>query len=511
MSQVNRRTALKGAAVLAALPLVAWTPPLSPLRRDLFTLGVASGEPAADGFVLWTRLAPDPLAEDGRGGMPDRPVDVEWQVADDAAFTRIVRSGSVTAAADSGHSVHVELAGLAPDAEYHYRFRAEGHVSGPGRTRTAPAAGSLAAMTMCVASCSHYEQGWFTAYRHLAQEQPDLVLHLGDYLYEYASGRSADRVRDHAGPETVTLADYRRRYAQYKTDPDLQAAHAAAPWLVVFDDHEVVNNWADEIPEKPDAMFSTRRTAALRAYYENMPLRASARPSGIDMTLYRRVDWGALATFHMLDTRQYRTDQPCGDRFPADCGERFDPAATLTGPAQERWLLDGFANSRARWDVLGQQVFFGQVELEAGPGRAYNPDGWDGYVANRQRIINSLNDSSVRNAVVLTGDVHSHWAAEVHERPGDPASPVVATELVTSSITSGGDGSDTREQIEAILPENPHIRYFNNRRGYLRTRITPDELRADFRVVPFVSKPNAPVGTAATFTIADRDAALRRL
>ena len=376
--------------------------------------------------------------------------------------------------------MHVELSGLRPGAEYFYRFRTAGHLSPVGRTRTAPEPESLVApLTMCVASCSNYEQGWFTAYRKLAEEHPDLVVHLGDYQYEYPAGRTtvpSGNVRDHVGPETVTLANYRQRYAQYKTDPDLQAAHAAAPWLVVFDDHELANNWADEVPAKPQPAFLDRRAAALRAYYENMPLRRSAMPRGIDMQLYRRVQWGALATFHMLDTRQYRGDQPCGDEIRSDCAERLDPARSLIGGEQERWLLNGFQQSQARWDVLGQQVFFSQVELTPGPGRGFNPDAWDGYVANRDRVVSGIVHSPVRNAVVLTGDVHSHWAAEVRERFDDPSSPVVATELVTTSISSGGDGSDSRDDIAAMLAENPHIRYFTNRRGYVRTRITPDEL-----------------------------------
>ena len=227
----------------------------------------------------------------------------------------------------------------------------------------------------------------------------------------------------HVGPETVTLANYRQRYAQYKTDPDLQAAHAAAPWLAVFDDHELADNWADDVPAEPQPAFLDRRAAALQAYYENMPLRRSATPQGIDMRLYRRVHWGGLATFHMLDTRQYRDDQACGDEIRTDCTERFDPARTLTAPTQERWLLNGFQHSRARWDLLGQQVFFSQVDLTPGPGRGVNPDAWDGYTANRDRIVAGLVDSPVRNVGVLTGDVHSHWAAELHERFDDPSSP----------------------------------------------------------------------------------------
>jgi phosphodiesterase/alkaline phosphatase D-like protein len=412
--------------VLAALPVAGFTGErrLSQVPADPFTLGVASGDPAPDGAVIWTRLAPEPLGDDGLGGMPARAVDVEWEVSTDEAFTRIERRGTTTAAPESAHSVHVELAGLRPGADYFYRFRTAGYLSPAGRTHTAPEPGSLVPLTMCFASCAHYEQGWFTAYRRLAEEQPDLVVHLGDYQYEYAAGQtSSGRVRDHVGPETVTLANYRQRYAQYKTDPDLQAAHAAAPWLAVFDDH--------------------------------------------------------------------------------------DPAATLTGAQQERWLLDGFAQSGARWDILGQQVFFSQVELTPGPGRGFNPDAWDGYTANRDRIVAGIVDSPVRNAVVLTGDVHSHWAADVRERPDDPSSRLVATELVTTSISSGGDGSDSRDEIDAVRPENPDIRYFSNRRGYVRTRITPDEVRADFRVLPFVSSPGAPALTGVSFVVADRDPTLR--
>ncbi len=502
MPHRNRRTVLKGAVGLAALPLLGCSPRVrSKTPSDPFTLGVASGEPSADGVVLWTRLAPNPLADDGLGGMPSRTVDVEWEVAADEAFTRVTQRGVVTATPESAHSVHVELAGLDPGAEYFYRFRTNGDISPAGRTRTAPEVTSLAPMTMCFASCANFEQGWFTAYRHLAQEDPDLVLHLGDYQYEY--GPRDNGVRRHLGPETVTLAGYRQRYAQYKSDPDLQAAHAAAPWLVVFDDHELDNNWADEIPEKPEPDFLKRRAAALQAYYENMPLRSSAIPRGVDMQLYRRVGWGALATFHMLDTRQYRSDQPCGDKFRSDCPQRFDQARTLTGSDQEQWLVNGFRESRARWDLLGQQVFFANVELAAGPPTGVNPDAWDGYVANRDRIIAGLVDSPVRNAVVLTGDVHSHWAAEITARAVDPQSSSVATELVTTSISSGGDGSDGRPETDAILPENPHVKYFANRRGYVRTRITPEQVTADFRTVPYVTRPGAPVRTGKSFVIPD--------
>jgi len=507
----SRRAILKGAVVLAALPVAGFTADRRTglVPSDPFTLGVASGEPAPDGAVIWTRLAPNPMADDGFGGMPARPVDVEWELAADERFARVEQRGMATAVPETAHSVHVELAGLRPGADYFYRFRTGTYVSPAGRTRTAPQPGSMTPFTMCVASCSNYEQGWFTAYRRLAEEQPDLVVHLGDYQYEYtASGKG---VRQHVGPETVTLANYRQRYAQYKTDTDLQTAHAAAPWVMAFDDHELANNWADEVPEKPSPDFLGRRAAALQAYYENMPLRRSSMPRGIDMQLYRRVQWGGLATLHMLDTRQYRSDQPCADEIRTDCIERVLPWASLTGAEQERWLLNGFQQSRSRWDILGQQVFFSQVELTPGPGRGFNPDAWDGYAANRDRIVDGIVRSPVRNAVVLTGDVHSHWAAEVHARPDDPLSPVVATELVTTSISSGGDGSDSRDEIAAVLPENPHIRYFSGRRGYVRARFTADEMRADFRVLPYVERLGAEMHTGASFVVPDRAPALHAL
>ncbi|MGH3977757.1 MAG: alkaline phosphatase D family protein, partial [Pseudonocardiaceae bacterium] len=499
-----------GAAALAGpLPGAALAQPPSRRLGDPFTLGVASGDPSPDGAVLWTRLAPQPLADDGMGGMPARPYQVEWELADDDGFRRIERRGTADAFPASAHAVHVELGGLRPGREYFYRFRVDGHLSPVGHTRTAPPPAALGGpLTMCFASCSQFEHGFFTAYRRLAEEEPDVVLHLGDYQYEHTANdyvAPGGNVRDHAGPETVTLANYRQRHAQYKTDPDLQAAHAVAPWLVVWDDHELDNNWAGEIPESFQPDFLARRAAALRAYYENMPLRRSSVPSGIDLLLYRRVAWGRMATFHMLDTRQYRDDQPCGDEFNSDCAQRTDPERSITGAEQEVWLLDGLRRSTSRWDVLGQQVFFSQVDFTPGPARGFNPDAWDGYVGNRDRIVAGLRDPAVRNAVVLTGDVHAHWAAEVRERFDDPSSPSVGTELVATSITSGGDGSETRPDTATTLAENPHIRFYNNRRGYVRTRFTTSEMRADFRVVPYVSEPGAPAQTRASFVVPDRE------
>jgi alkaline phosphatase D len=486
----------------------------TPLRTDPFTLGVASGDPLPDGFVIWTRLAPDPLADDGLGGMPTRPYVVLWQVAADPFFRRTVRAGVTLAVPDAAHSVHVEVSGLRPEREYWYRFRVGRHVSPAGRAVTAPQPWATpAALAMSFVSCSQFEHGFFTAYRRLAEDRPDLVLHLGDYQYEYKADdytAPGGNVRDHKGPETTTLEGYRQRHAQYKTDADLQAAHAAAPWVVVWDDHEVDNNWADEMPEKPEEAgpaYLARRAAAFQAYWENMPLRSTSVPRGIDMQLFRRVQWGQLATFHMLDTRQYRDDQACGDGYD-DCPAADDPARTIMGAEQEAWLLDGFRTSTARWDVLGQQVFFAQRDSTPTPDLTVSMDAWDGYRANRDRVTRGWVDAGVRNPVVLTGDVHTHWASEVKLDYADPAAPSVGTELVCSSITSGGNGADSADGAHAWFPQNPHLKFWNNLRGYVNTTIRPDRMDVDFRSVPRVSEPGHAAFTRRSYVIADGDRTL---
>jgi alkaline phosphatase D len=481
-----------------------------PLPADPFTLGVASGDPSPDGFVIWTRLAPEPLAPDGLAGMPSRRVSVQWEVARDPRMRDVARRGTAEAVPDSSHAVHVELSDLEAGREYWYRFRAGRHVSRTGRALTAPAPWQMpSALAMSFASCSQYEHGFFTAYRRLAEDHPDLVLHLGDYQYEYTAGiynSPGGNVRHHDGPETVTLANYRQRHAQYKTDADLQEAHAVAPWLVVFDDHELDNNWADEMPEKPGEQgpaFLERRAAAFKAYYENMPLRRTSVPAGIDLQLYRRVQWGQLATFHMLDTRQYRDDQACGDGYKS-CPSVSDPSRSITGEGQERWLLDGFRRSTARWDVLGQQVFFAQRDRDQGPLTVTSMDAWDGYTASRDRITQGWLDAGVRNPVVLTGDVHAHWGADLKADYADPASATVGTELVCSSITSGGNGADAPTGQHPWAQWNPHLRFWTNLRGYVNTTITPEAMEADYRCLSQVREPGAAAFTRASFTIEDR-------
>ncbi|RFS82787.1 twin-arginine translocation signal domain-containing protein [Actinomadura spongiicola] len=522
--RLNRRTFLitSGLATAVAATGVPGPAHAAPRARtpdgDPFTLGVASGDPDPDGFVLWTRLALDPLAEDGLGGMPSRTIPVRWEVATDERFRRVVRRGVAAAHARSAHSVHVELDGLRPGHDYWYRFRVGGHISPVGRTRTAPHPSTYgSALAMGFVSCSQFEHGYFTAYRRLAEEHPDLILHLGDYQYEYKKGVytiPGGNVRDHEGPETVTLGDYRLRHAQYKSDPDLQAAHGAAPWLVVFDDHEVENNWADDVPENnsdtpsPEA-FRARRAVAFQAYYENMPLRRRSIPHGPDIQVYRRVAWGRLANFHMLDTRQFRDDQACGDGYK-DCPDAIDPKRSITGDRQERWLLDGFRRSRARWDILGQQVFFAQRDNTAGPVKKTSMDSWDGYVASRDRITKGWLDARVRNPVVLTGDVHAHWAGDLKADYDDPDSRTVGSELVCTSITSGGDGSDSNPADHPFLKINPHLRFYNNQRGYVLTKIGKDEMKADFKTLPTVRTRDAEASIKATFVIEDREPGVKQ-
>jgi alkaline phosphatase D len=499
MTSLHRRTFIIGGVAAGTLALSGQAAPAAVPYP--FKLGVASGEPAADSVVLWTRLAPSPLDADGQGGMGDADVAVDWQVSPTEQFGVIVASGTVTARYADAHAVHVVAGGLAPDAEYYYRFRAQGHLSAIGRTRTAPAPGTFGRdLVMAFASCGHFESGYFTAYRRMAEDRPDLILHLGDYIYEYAA--TPGSVREHLGGETVTLADYRRRYAQYRADPDLQAAHAVAPWLVVPDDHEVENNFAnmvraDSSPALTAAQWTARRTAAYRAYYENMPLRPAQAPAGNSIPLYRRVPWGRLATFHLLDTRQFRDDQACGDYWKA-CAEADSTARTLTGAAQEAWLLDGLGQQLGTWDILGQQVFFARQYRADGTA---NMDAWDGYRASRNRIQQGWRDRNVRNPLVLTGDVHCAWANELKADYANANSATIGTELVCTSITSGGDG--TAASTIAEMSVNPHLRFYSERRGYTRTTIGRDQLRADFRAVATVTEHGAPVSTLKSFVVLD--------
>ncbi|GAA2756098.1 alkaline phosphatase D family protein [Actinopolymorpha rutila] len=476
-------------------------------RSDPFTLGVASGDPLPNSVVIWTRLAPDPM--DSFGGMQPTRYAVEWQVAEDEAFRKVVRGGAVLAQPEYVHSVHVDVDGLQPDREYFYRFRTGPQISPVGRTRTAPdPAADLGRLRFATVSCAAWFDGYYTAYKHLAEEDLDVVFHLGDYIYEYSVQTNGGRpgypsLPDKYNRVTTLLSDYRDRYALYKLDPDLQAAHAAFPWIATWDDHEVVNNYADEYhPSLPPADFLVRRANAYRAYWEHMPLRLPQEPVGPDAALYRRLTFGRLAEFSVLDTRQYRSDQACGDGLQINCAQRLDPSRTLLGDDQEKWLLDGLGASQARWNVIAQQIMLSQCDFTTTPDQAFSMDLWDGYKPARDRVVGGLTERHVPNPVVLSGDFHRAMAAEVKTDFDDPASATVATEFVGTSITSGMDGADRDEYAEPFLA-NQHIKFYSALRGYVRFDLTQQELRSDYRVVPYIRQPGAPVQTRASFVTED--------
>jgi alkaline phosphatase D len=515
---IVRRELLAGSvAALAAtaLPACAHRLGAPSAARDPFTLGVAAGDPLADGFVIWTRLAPDPLAPDGRGGLSGA-VEVAWEVASDEAMRQVVRRGRTMADDRFAHSVHIEVAGLSPGRPYWYRFTAQGHQSPVGRARTAPARG-LDKMKVVMASCSHWELGWFSAYRHMAAEDPDLVLFLGDYIYEY-SYRRDDRarhqvVRQHdREDDVVDLAGYRNRYAQYKTDPDLQALHAAAACLMTWDDHEVENDYSNRWSEDPrtsEAAFLVRRAAAYRAFYEHMPLRARSRPAGPDMRVYDRLSFGGLAEFIVLDGRQYRSMQPCplpdtrkGHVAPDSCPDMADPRRTMLGARQERWLYDGFRNARARWTMVTQDLLVASLQEVGRDGLpGHFTDGWDGYQANRDRMLTALAASGARNPVFLGGDIHSFWATDLKADFRDPASRTIATEFVVTSISQQ---SPPKAAFEGVPERNPHVRFVDlQTNGYAALDIAADRIETRFQAISDRHDPEATVRTLQRFVVDD--------
>ena len=510
LARMSRRELLNvawklGVAAVAA-PLAASTRAFAqPLFVNYpFTLGVASGDPWPDSVVLWTRLAPEPLEG---GGMPMANVEVGWEVAPDRTFRTIVQKGTAVARPELGHSVHVEAGGLQPGREYFYRFLCGREVSQIGRTRTAPAEGAAVdRLRFGVCGCGHYETGYFTAYGRLAEEQFDFVFHTGDYIYEGrdSGGRNPAQQRRHHGQEIYTLVDYRNRYAQYKSDPDFMAAHLSAPFIVTWDDHEVDNDYAGDRDENdtPPEVFLLRRAAAYQAYYETMPLRASTMPTGPRMPLYRRLRFGGLIDLSVLDTRQYRSKQACGGGGRNQCPEALDPARSILGGEQEKWLFDNLASARATWTVLGQQVpTYARDNNAINPAARFSMDKWDGYVASRQRLYARLKDTRAPNPIALSGDVHTHWAADLKMDFANPKSETVGVEFTNTAITSGGDGSDVAASWERMRADNPHITYHSNRRGYLACTATPRLMRADFRILDKVTVPDMPVRTGGSIVV----------
>ncbi len=472
-----------------------------PAFRDYpFQLGVASGDPTPDGFVIWTRLAPDPL---NGGGMTTESIEVRWEVAEDERFERVVLRGSTIASAYWAHAVHVEVGGLKPERWYWYRFDSGGERSPVGRTRTTPPLGSAgSAFRFAFASCQHFETGLYTAYRHMLADNVDLVVHLGDYIYEGPATK--DRIRAHRGPEIRTLEQYRNRYALYRSDDALQAMHAAAPWVVTWDDHEVDNNYADDISEEKNVRpvdLLKRRAIAYKAYYEHMPLRRAQQPAGPALQLYREMAWGRLARFLVLDTRQYRTDQPCDDGNKPQCADALRPDATLLGRRQRDWLFRRTADRSALWNVLAQQVMMARVDRKSGPEEAFSMDQWPGYEADRRRVLDHFHQARIQNPVVLTGDIHTNWANDL-DRAYDGSNPgPVGVEFVGTSISSGGDGVDQPAYLPALLSENPAVKFHNTERGYVLCDVTRERWQTEYRTVPYVTRPGAPVQTRARFAV----------
>jgi len=469
-----------------------------------FTLGVASGMPRPTSVVVWTRLAPRPY--EPLGGLPDTPLQVRWELAAEENFSRVLRAGVTVARPEHAHSVHVEVAGLASDATYFYRFMSGDAVSAIGRTRTAPGPDAdVARLRIALASCQHYEQGAYVAHREIAARNLDFVLFVGDYIYESSNPRY--RLRAHEGPPPMTLEGYRARHATYKLDADLRAAHAAHPWVLTWDDHEVENDYADD--RSPSGLtpqaFLQRRAAAYKAYFEHMPVSPAMAPLGPAMRIHDRYAWGTLADLWTLDNRQFRSVQPCpdargaGGRVLAQCDELDDAQRSMFGAEQERWLTQGLSSSRRRWKLLGQgtQICPGGVDTPLG--QRIHTDGWDGYPKARERLLGAIAETAASDVVCLGGDVHRHVAAQLRLRANDERSPIVASEFVCSSITSHGTSEAVMSLIRAGNPDMLHGR--SDERGYALIEFTPQAASCEFRATPFPARSDARLDTQAFFVV----------
>src|SRR5215469_11939083 len=495
-----------GLAAIAAPGLIRIAAAQSWRAGNPFSMGVASGSPRSDGFVLWTRLAPEALSSNPEtpGGMSGADVTLRYEIATDPGMTKIVRRGAATAEAAFAHSVHLDIAGLQAGRSYWYRFLSGDAISTTGRVITLPVADSaVGKMRFGFVSCSNYEHGYFSAYRHLTGENPQFILFLGDYIYETIE-QNRPIVRRHSdGIEPTTLPTYRNRYAQYRLDADLQGLHAQVPAIVTWDDHEVQNDYADKWSETFDdpEQFLIRRAAAYQAFYEHMPVRPiMSRPNGPLMGVYDRFTCGDLIEVSVIDGGQYRSRQACyappskgGAHLEtnASCPERLDPGRTMLGFGQEAWLYTGLAHSKARWNLIAQDVLMAQVRRRQDGIDAFWTDDWNGYPANRSRLLQHIHDSKVSNPVVISGDIHSFFANDLKLDFDDQASPVVATEFVGSSIS-----------IAKTLPDNPHVHFFDSRqRGYVLVDLTPEAMQAQMRAVSDAHDPKATISTFKTFAV----------
>ncbi|SJZ77206.1 alkaline phosphatase D [Enhydrobacter aerosaccus] len=491
-----------------------WLPSLAraqtPLADNPFGLGVASGHPTPQSVVLWTRL----LAADPTEPLSG-PVTVDWSVAEDERLQRVVRSGQAIAEPRWAHSVHVDVDGLESGRPYWYRFTVNGKASPIGRTLTAPAANAAVPMLrFAFASCQQYEQGYYSAHRHMAAEELNAVLFVGDYIYEVSWGR--DLVRHHGSGRPTTLSEFRNRYALYKSDPDLRAAHAAHPWIVTWDDHEVANDYANDIsPTDLDPQqFLLLRAAAYQAYWEHMPLPNAMQPQGSALRIYDRYRFGDLAELFVLDDRQYRAHNACHaelirSRMLTDCAERLDPSRTMLGAEQEAWFADGMKTASGRWNLIAQQTLMAETGRTKDGKRSFWADGWDGYPAARQKLLDAVAASRVKDTVVMGGDVHSFWATDLKQDFASPSSRTVATEFVGGSITSQGF---TDEQLQPTLKENPYIRYAHGGSyGYGHIAVEPKRATVSFRMVDNVRDPKSGISTPARFVVEAGDPGAKRL
>lgn len=486
-----------------------------------FSLGIASGDPAPDGFVIWTRLAPRPT--EPHGGMPPQPVVVQWEVAGEETFALPLARGEALASPELAHSVHAEVAGLAPDRLYFYRFHVGGETSPIGRSRTLPLPHArLDRLRFAVAGCQHYEHGYYTAWRGIAEEPVDFVFHYGDYIYETNEkgdneitylGNTYPRARRHSTPEPYSLDDYRLRHAQYKSDRDLQAAHAAHPFWMSIDDHDVDNDWAGQWDQDgtPPQAFLLRRASAFQAYYEHMPLRLASLPDGPRMQMYRSARYGDLVNAFVLDTRQYRTDQVYGDRMVPLGPDCSAPQSAMMGAAQEAWLYDGLARSDTRWNLIAHQVMLMNLVYRDTPGGAkvYNMDQWSGYLANRRRLLSAIETHGAGRTVTVSGDAHRHYAGDLVQDEGD--GKVVASEFQTTSISSGddGQGDDDFRAVQARA-DNPHLKATVDRRGYLLCDVDRAAWHADLKIVDRVSTPGGKLSTYARLVLEHGKPGLQR-
>lgn len=522
-SSITRREALRLLAGAAAAPwLLRHGQALANLETP-FKLGVASGDPWPDGFVIWTRLSTLPLYPGNERNLPER-VAVQWEVSDDPQFRRLVQRGSSTALRLRGHALHVTVHGLQPGREYWYRFSALGERSQVGRALTLPEATAQADhLRLAVASCAHWERGWFSAYRHMAEERPDLTLFLGDYIYEYSLPvETPDLVRRYGAAEATDLAGYRYRYALHHSDPDLQALHAAAPCLATWDDHEVQDDYSSIFSKDPkitQAAFRQRRAAAYQAFLENLPLRQPPFDQQGNPVIYRSFRYGNLATLPILDGRQYRSRQPCyqaphhgkGHLEGVSCSDLLDPARTLLGLQQERWLDGLLRSSDSQWNLIAQNLLVAPLRISR-PGQPedrYWSDNWDGYQAARLRLLQSLHDSRAKNPVILSGDYHSFWANHLHLAPEDTRSRLVASEFVGTSITSSGPGY---ESVQSILPDNPQVRFYDSRwRGYLSLDLRPERLDVRLQAISDRLDPQASLSTLQHFVVENGSARIQHV